>query len=41
MFLESDLSVSAISFQERMMDFSDSNIVKVFARHSFVVNDTG
>lgn len=41
MSLEIRLSVPAISFQERMMDFSDSNIVEVCAHCSSFVNDTG
>ena len=41
MNLENCLSVPAISFQERMIDFSDSNIVEVCAHCSSFVNDTG
>ena len=41
MNLEIFLSVPAISFRERLIDFSGSNTVKVCTHHSVVVNDTG
>ena len=41
MNLENLLSVPAISFRERMLNFSGSNTVKVCTHRSFVVNDTG